>query len=181
VQHGVFRRAGRANRENIVRNAIEADERVSQELSAMIETLSNDPDSDEVVTLGVVRDRIRQTLAGFAEAERIHLFGDEETLGAEIDALIEEYGEDAQAIQLASVKASEDLSTIIEALMDDTEEDIALTLGAVRQAMAAGLVAGLAGDGLIEPDEEQTLLAEIEWLIERLGEDALAENVLRFE
>ncbi|MDP1653531.1 MAG: hypothetical protein Q8L56_12500 [Rhodocyclaceae bacterium] len=164
-----------------MRNAIEADERVSQELSALIEAMSNDPDINEVVTLEVVRDGIRQTLAGFAEAERIHLFGDEETLGAEVDALIEEYGEDALAIQMASVKASEDLSTIIEALMDDTDADIALTLGAVRQAMADGLVAGLAGDGLIEPEEEQTLLAEIEGLIERLGEDALAENVLRFE
>ncbi|MDO8932760.1 MAG: hypothetical protein Q7U97_10225 [Rhodocyclaceae bacterium] len=164
-----------------MRNAIEADERVSQELSALIEAMSNDPDINEVVTLGVVRDGIRQTLVGFAEAERIHRFGDEEMLGAEVNALIEEYGEDALAIQLATVKASEDLSTIIEALMDDTDADIALTLGAVRQAMADGLVAGLAGDGLIEPDEEQTLLAEIEGLIERLGEDALAEDVLRFE
>lgn len=164
-----------------MRNAIEADERVSQELSAVIEAMSGDPDIDGVVTLGVVRDGIRRTLAGFAEAERAHLFGDEEMLGAEVDALIEEYGEDALAIQLAAVKASEDLSTIIEALMDDTDADISLTLGAVRQAMADGLVAGLAGDGLIEPEEEQMLLAEIDGLIERLGEDELAENVLRFE
>lgn len=164
-----------------MRNAIEADERVSQELSAMIEAISNDPDIDEVVTLGIVRDRIWQALAGFSDAERTHLFGDEEMLCAELDALIEEHGEDVLAIQLAGVKASEDLSTIIEALMDDTDEDIALTLGAVREAMAGGLVAGLAGDGLIEPDEEQTLLAEIDALIERLGEDELAENVLRFE
>lgn len=162
-------------------NAIEADERVSQELSALIEAISSNPDIDEAVTLGVVRDRIRQTLAGFADTERIHLFGDEESLSAEVDALIEEYGEDVLAIHLAAVKASEDLSTIIEALMDDTDEDIALTLGAVREAMADGLVASLAGEGLIEPDEEQTLLAEIDTLIERLGGDTLAESVLRFE
>lgn len=164
-----------------MRNTIEVEQRVSQELSAVIEAISGDPDSDAVVTLGVVRDRIRQTLADFAEAERIHLFGDEEMLCAELDALIEEYGEDVLAIQLASVKASDDLSTLIEALMDDTDADVALTLGAVRQAMADGIVAGLAGDGLIEPDEEQMLRAEIDGLIERLGEDELAENVLRFE
>ncbi|MBA3034217.1 MAG: hypothetical protein KKF85_14545 [Gammaproteobacteria bacterium] len=164
-----------------MRNAIEADERVSRELSAVIEALSGDPDSDEAVTLGVVRDRIQQTLVDFAEAERLHLFGDEEMLCAEVDALIDEYGEDVMAIDLASVKASDDLSTIIEALLDDTDADIALTLGAVRQAMASGIVAGLAGDGLIEPDEEQTLRAEIDALIERWGEDSLAESVLRFE
>ncbi len=164
-----------------MRNAIEADERVSQELSAVIEAIAGNPDTDEAVTLGVVRESIRQTLAGFAEAERIHLFGDEETLCAEVDALIEEYGEDVLAINLATVKASNGLSTIIEALMDDTDEDTALTLGGVRRAMADGLVASLAGDGLIESDDEQTLLAEIETLIERGGEDMLAENVLRFE
>lgn len=164
-----------------MRNAIEADERVSRELSAVIEAIAGDPDIDEPVTLGFVRDRIRQTLAGFAEAERAHLFGDEETLSAEVDALIEEYGEDVLAIDLATVKASEDLSIVIEILLDETDEDIAPTLGTVREAMADGLVARLEGEGLIEPDEEQTLLAEVDALIERLGEYTLAESVLRFE
>jgi hypothetical protein len=164
-----------------MRNAIEADERVSQELSAVIETISGDPDIDEAVTLGFVRDSIRQTLDGFGAAERLHLFGDEETLRAELDALIEEYGEDVLAIDLAAVKASEDLSAIIEALLDDTDADIVPTLRTVREAMADGLVASLVGEGLIEADEEQTLLAEMDALIERLGEDVLAETVLRFE
>jgi chitinase len=147
----------------------------------VIDAISSNPDIDEAVTLGFVRGSIRRTLAGFVEGEPVHLFGDEETLCAEIDALIEEYGEDVLAIDLATVKASDGLSTIIEALMDDTEEDIALTLGGVRAAMADGLVARLAGEGLIESDEEQTLLAEIDKLIERGGEDTLAESVLRFE
>jgi chitinase len=168
-------------KEMIMRNAIEVEERVSRELSTVIEVMCGDPDSDAVVTLGVVRYRIKRALAGFAEAERTHLFGDEETLGAELDALIDEYGEDTLAIDLASVKASEDLSTIIEALLDDTDPDIVLTLGAVREAMANGLLASLAGDGLIEADEEQTLRAEIDALIERRGEETLAEDVMRFE
>ena len=164
-----------------MRNAIEANERVSREMSAVIEAISDDPDIDEPVTLGFVRDRIRKALDGFAEAELIHRFGDEETLCAEADALIEEYGEDILAIDLAMVKASEDLSIVVEAVVDDTDEDVAPTLGTVRQAMADGLVARLVGEGLIEPDEEQTLLAEIDALIEFLGADALAERLLRFE
>lgn len=164
-----------------MRNVIEADERVSRELSAVIEAIASDPDIDEPVTLGFVRDRIRQTLAGFAEAERAHLFGDEETLCAEVDALIEEYGEDVLAIDLATVKASEDLSIVIEVVLDGTDEDIAPTLGTVREAMVDGLVARLVGEGVIELDEEQTLLAEIDALIERYGEDTLAESILRFE
>jgi len=164
-----------------MRNAIEADERVSQELSAVIEAISGNPDIDEAVTLGVVRDRIRQTLAGFAEAESIHRFGDEEMLCAEIEALIEEYGEDVLAKDLASVKASADLSTLIEVVTDEMAEDIAPTLGTVRTAMADGLIARLVGHGLIDEDGEQTLLAEIDALIVRYGEDALAEGVLRFE
>lgn len=164
-----------------MRNVIEAEGRVSRELSAVIEAMSDDPDLEEPVTLGFVRHRIGKALAGSVEEERIHRFGNEETLYAEVEALIEEYGDDVLAIDLASVKASEDLSIIIETVLDDTDEEIAPTLGTVRQAMASGLVARLAGDGLIEPDEEQTLLAEIDTLIERSGEDAVAENVLRFE
>lgn len=164
-----------------MRNVIEVDGRVSQELSTVIEMIAGDPDLEEEVTLGFVRDRLRETLAGFAEAERIHLFGDEDTLSAEIDGLIEEYGDDVMAIDLATVKASEDLSTIIEALLDETDEETGLTLGAVREAMAGGLIASLVGSGLLEPDDEQTLYAEIEALVERLGEDTLAEIVLRFE
>lgn len=164
-----------------MRNASEANERVSRELSAVIEAICGDPDIDEPVTLGFVRDKIRKALAGFAEAWRVHRFGDEEMLCAEVDALIEEYGEDVLATDLVNVKASEDLSIIIEAVVDDTDEDVAATLGTVRQAMADGLVARLVGDGLIEADDEQTLLAEIDALIERLGVDAVAERLLRFE
>ncbi|HUW36882.1 MAG TPA: hypothetical protein VMV91_06075 [Rhodocyclaceae bacterium] len=164
-----------------MRNAIEADELVSRELSAVIESICGDPDIDEAVTLGFVRDRIRKSLDGFAEAERIHRFGDEEMLCTEVDTLIEEYGEDVLATDLATVRASEELSIVIEAVIDDTDEDIAPTLGTVKLAMSEGLVARLAGEGLVEPDEEQMLLAEIDALIVRWGADAMAESVLRFD
>lgn len=157
----------------------EPDERVSQELSAVIEAIANDPDVTTPVTLGVVRDRLRQTLAGFAEAERVHEFGDEEMLSAEIAALIDEYGEDALATELVNDKASEALSTVIETVLDESDEDIVPTLGDVRAAMQNGLIARLVGAGLLEEEDEQPLEAEIEALIERLGAEEPAENVLR--
>ncbi|MFN6961638.1 MAG: hypothetical protein ACK4N6_05280 [Rhodocyclaceae bacterium] len=160
---------------------IEPDERVSKELSMVIEAIADDPESTTPVTLGEVRDRLRRTMAGFAEAERVHSFGDEEMLSAEIDALIDEYGEDALATELVSVKASEALSTVIETLLDEADEDVVPTLGEVRQAIRDGLVARLVGEGLLEEEDEQPLDAEIDALIERFGENEPAENVLRYE
>ena len=55
------------------------------------------------------------------------------------------------------------------------------TLGWVRDAMTGGLIARLVGDGTIDPDEDQTLLAEIDALIERYGDDVIAEDFVRFE
>ncbi|WP_126446422.1 hypothetical protein [Sulfuricystis multivorans] len=164
-----------------MQTVIEPDERVSKELSAVIEAIANEPDCTMPVTLGVVRDRLRHVLAGFAEADRVHGFGDEEMLSAEVEALIDEYGEDALATELTSVKASEALSTVIETVLDESEEDVVPTLGKVRRAMQEGLVARLVGAGLLEAEDEQPLEAEIEALIERLGEDEPAENVLRYE
>ncbi|MEW5782122.1 MAG: hypothetical protein ACOY6N_08350 [Pseudomonadota bacterium] len=164
-----------------MQTVVEPDERVSKELSMVIEAIANDPDYAAPVTLGAVRDRLRHTLAGEASAERVHGFGDEEMLSAEIEALIDEYGEDALATELVNVKASEALSTVIETLLDETDEDVVPTLGEVRRAMQEGLVARLVGAGMLEAEDEQVLDAEIEALIERLGEDEPAENVLRYE
>jgi hypothetical protein len=47
--------------------------------------------------------------------------------------------------------------------------------------MTEGWLARLAGDGLIEADGEESLLAEIDSLIERYGPDLPAEDVLRFD
>jgi len=164
-----------------MQTVIEPDERVSRELSAVIEAIANDPDVTTPVTLGLVRDRLRQTLAGFAEAERVHEFGDEEMLSAEIAALIDEYGEDAIATELVNDKASEALSTVIETVLDESDEDIVPTLGDVREAMRSGLLARLIGEGMLDEEDEQPLEAEIDALIERFGAEEPAENLLRYE
>lgn len=162
-------------------NAMEAEERVSREMSALIEAISDDPNIDEPVTLGFVRDRIRESLAGLGESGAFHHFGDEETLCVEADALVEEYGEDVMAIDLATVRASDSLSAVIEAVVDQSEADTPPTLGSVREAMADGLVARLVGEGRIDADDEQALHAELDALIAYLGTDMLAESAMRFE
>ena len=161
---------------------IDTASRVSEEMSSLLESLVNNPDLDLPVTLGVVRNKLKLTLAGLGVEPDRHAFGNEQSLYAEIEALIEEYGEDAPAIDFLAVKASDALSDLIEALLDDFEdEDVAATLGRLREAIVDGLAARLAGDGVIGEDEEQTLLAEVDALIERYGEDTLAEDVLGFD
>jgi hypothetical protein len=160
---------------------IEAESRVTEALSAYIETMLNTPDVEEPVTLGSVRDKLRWSLdAQGVEADRKE-FGGEQSLYAEVEALIEEYGEDAPAIEFTAVKASDLLSEVIEAILDDNEEDVGLTLEGVRAAMSEGWLDRLVGEGVLEADDEQRLLAEMDTLIERYGGETLAESLLRFE
>lgn len=161
--------------------AIEVDSRVSEELSEFIEALVNNPDIELPVTLGYVRDVLQDSSGNGVEEEEHHHFGNESSLQAEIESLIDEYGADVLAVDFIIAKASDVLSELIEALIDLTEDDITITLGSVRNAIFEGLAARLVGEGAIEPDDEQTLLAEIEGLIGHYGEDLPAENLLRFE
>ena len=93
--------------------------------------------------------------------------------------MIDEFGGDVPAIDFVAAKASESLSRIIEVAMENPLVRRRATLEGVRDAMADG--ARLAGDGFIEPDEDQTLQGEIDGLIERYGGHTLAEDFIRFE
>ena len=153
---------------------------VSDELSQILEAAVNDPDADEGPTLGSVREIISRTTDGEQyQADHLH-FDQNRTLIEEIDDLIEQFGDDAPAIDFVTVKASESLTRIISALMD-TGASTPPTLGMVRDAMLHGLVARLVGDGIIDPDEDETLQEEIETLISRYGQDTVAENFLHYE
>lgn len=153
---------------------------VSDELSQILEAAVNDPDADEAPTLGSVRRIVSRTTDGEQfEADRLH-FDQNRSFIEEIDDLIEQFGDDAPAIDFVTVKASESLTRIISALMD-TGASTPPTLGMARDAMLHGLVARLVGDGIIDPDEDETLQEEIETLISRYGQDTVAENFLRYE
>ncbi len=158
---------------------LDADSRVSEELSSFITSVVEDRDIEVVPTLGFIRDRLLE--ADMTEGTEPRRIGSEESLIAEIEALIEEFGEEAPAMDFVVVKASDELSQVIEALLDLSDADIVPSLGGIRAAIADGWVARLAGVGIIDSDEDQTLLAEIDTLIDRYGEDTPAESVLRFQ
>lgn len=154
--------------------------RVSAKLSALIESMVNDPDREEPPTLDQVRKALERSGSAHAAQAARHP-QDRSTALAEVSALIEEYGGDALAHHFVAAKASEGLSRIIETAAADRNLPRAPTLARVRQAMVEGLTARLAGDGTIDPDEDANLLAEIDVLIRRHGPDAVAEHFIRFE
>lgn len=154
--------------------------RVSAKLSALIEAMVNDPDRDEPPMLDEVRKALERS--GSAHAAQVAMHPQDRTSAlAEVNGLIEEYGGDALAHYFIAARASEGLSRIIETAAADRNLPRAPTLARVRQAMVEGLTARLAGDGTIDPDEDATLLAEIDVLIRRYGPDAVAEHFIRFE
>lgn len=165
-----------------VRHSFDAATRVSRALSDSLEKLVNDPDREAPPTLGDVRAILRARQAdGYAQREDLLQPQEEISSLSELDRLIEEYGADALAIDFVSAKASEGLSRVIQAAVDDITMPRAPTLRQVREAMLHGLTARLVGEGVIDGDEESALLAEIEDLIHRYGEHAAAETVIRFE
>ncbi|OGA53613.1 MAG: hypothetical protein A3F74_02250 [Betaproteobacteria bacterium RIFCSPLOWO2_12_FULL_62_58] len=161
-----------------MRAPIDVATRVSAILSAFIAKVVNDPDRDDPPTLEDVRAALHES----SRAAEVRMHPQDRTSSlAEIESLIEEYGEEMLAIDFVAAKASEGLSRIIETAMTGVRLPRNPTLGAVRQAMVNGLTARLVGEGAIDPDEDDTLLAEIDALIRRFGKDAVAENLIRFE
>ena len=67
---------------------------------------------------------------------------------------------------------------VIEAIQDNSDAESPPTLETVRDLINQGVVAQLVAHGDIDPDEDETLLAEIERLISIHGEKALAEEFL---
>jgi hypothetical protein len=166
----------------MTRHSIDISNRVSPRLSALLSSRVNDPESEQPVTLMAVRRFLADLLpADFREAERMHHFDIGESPLDELDALIEEFGASALAVDFAQVNASEPLSRVIEAVINDENRENPPTLTAIRDALISGLGARLVGDGVLEEDEDDTLQSEIETLIEHFGADTLAEEFLRYE
>jgi len=161
--------------------SIDVATRVSRELGTVIETMVDDPEREEPPTLDDVRNVVCQmTDAADRWDEAMHP-QERTSVLREIDDLVDEFGGEASAVDFLAVKASEELSRIIEVAMENPLVRHEPTLGAVHDAMASGLMARLVGDGTIEPDQDQTLIAEIDGLVQRYGADAVAEDFIRFE
>jgi hypothetical protein len=166
----------------MIHNPIDVASRVSPRLSELMRSRVENPECEQPVTLMAVRRFLAGLLpADFNEAERMHHFDVSESPLDELDALIEEFGATALAVDFVQASASEQLSRVIEAMVNDENRENPPTLSAVRDALIAGLGARLVGDGVLEDDEDDTLMSEIEALIEHFGADAPAEELLRYE
>lgn len=166
----------------MIRNPIDISSRVSPRLSELLKSRIEDPDCEQPITLAVVRRFLADLLpADFKEAERLHRFDVAPSMLDELDGLIEEFDASALAIDFVQAQASEPLSRVIEAVINDENHENPPTLAAVRDAIVAGLSARLVGEGVLDEDEDDTLLSEINVLIENFGADALAEEALRYE
>lgn len=166
----------------MIHNPIDVSSRVSPNLSALLSSRVNNPECEQPVTLRSVRRFLADLLpAAFNEAESLHHFDVSESLLDELDALIEEFEGTALAVDFVQVKASEALTRAIESVLNDDNRENPPTLATIRDALLAGLGARLVGDGVLEDDEDDTLLSETDALIEHLGADTLAEELLRYE
>ncbi len=166
----------------MIHHPIDVASRVSPRLSELLRSRVNDPDCEQPITLVMVRRFLAGLLpVDFREAERLHHFDIDASLLDEMDALIEEYGETALAVDFVQASASEQLSRVIETLVNDENREHPPTLSAVKDAIVSGLGVRLVGEGVLDEDEDDTLLSEIEALIEQFGADTLAEDYLRYE
>jgi len=166
----------------MIRNPIDIASRVSSNLSALIEDRVNKSELGQDITLATIHDFVAGLLSdSYTETEQLHHFDINESLLDELNALIEEFGESALAIDFVQENASEPLSRVIDAVVNDRDQENPPTLEAVKDAMISGLLASLVGAGVLDEDEDDVLLAEIDALIDRHGADALAEEFIRYE
>lgn len=166
----------------MIRNPIDIASRVSTELSGLIETIINQLDTDEPVTLASIRSFIAHDLpAEIDESEHLHYFDTVESMIDELDELIEQFGESAAAVDFVYAFASEQLSRVIEEVVSDESRDNPPTLATIRESIENGQASRMVGEGALEEDEADVLMPEIDNLIDRFGADALAEDFLRYE
>ena len=166
----------------MIRNSIDVSTRVSSNLSTLIAGRLNRAELGEVITLVDIRDFVTGVLTeAFTETEQLHHFDINESLLDELNALIGEFGETALAVDFVQESAREPLSRVIDAVINAQQQDHQATLGVVREAMMSGLTARLVGEGVLDEDEDDDLLAEIDALIDRNGSNALAEDFIRYE
>lgn len=166
----------------MIRNPIDIATRVSPELSVLIQGIIDQLETDEPITLQMVRTFVGRDLPEeIAEDEHLHHFDNTESLVDELDGLIDNFGESAVAEDFVYAYASEPLSRAIETVAYDENRENPATLGNVQQALADGLAGRMVGDGVLEDDEADMLAPELESLIARYGLDATAEDFLRYE
>lgn len=167
----------------MIRNPVDAAVQVTPELSAILESRLNNPDIEQPVTLGDVREYLEAILPeSLLESENLHpQFDSGEAHLEELDALIDEYGEEAPAMEFTRAYASEALTRVIETAINDGTREEPPTLGDLRMLLSSGQSSRLVGEGVLDEDEDDPLMEEVDFLIERHGPDMLAEDLMRYE
>ena len=145
----------------------------SEGLSALIAAVVDDDELAQPATLASVRDAVLSDIK--TPTVPINRFSSEQSqeLHDEIDALIDEYGSDALAVRFMQPWVSEPLGRLVAAGLDELGTP---SLGGLLAIAERGLLPRLIAQGEIDDDEAQTVIAELQSLIERHGEDALAED-----
>ena len=150
-------------------------ENTSGDLSAVIAVLLDDQNLAQPATLADVREAILSEVKTITIPLNRFSSDQQQALRDEIDALIEEHGADTLAIRFLKPWASKALQRLIEAGFDDPGRE---TLGGLFAAAESGLLANLVGQGEIDDDEVQTVIAELQGLIDRNGPDTIAEEFI---
>lgn len=149
-------------------------ENTSEGLSVVIARVLDDDTLGQPATLADVREAIlAEVKTATLPLNRFTTDDPWQELRDEIDGLIEEHGGDALAVRFLRPWASEPLARLIEAGLGESGEP---TLGVLFEAAERGLLAHLIAEGEIDDDEAQTVIAELQGLIDRHGPDALAED-----
>jgi hypothetical protein len=145
----------------------------SDALSALMAAVLDDDDLAQPATLASVREAVLSNIT--TPTIPLNRFSTEQSqeLHDEIDALIDEYGGDALAVRFMQPWGSEPLGRLISAGLDELGTP---SLGSLLASAERGLLPRLIAQGEIDDDEAQTVIAELKSLIDRHGEDALAEN-----
>lgn len=147
----------------------------SDGLSALIADVLDDESQAQPATLGAIRAAVLSEVTTARAPLNRFSFDESQALRDEIDALVDEYGGDALALRFMRPWVSESLGRLIAAGL---EEPGTPSLRDIFGAAESGLLAHLIGHGEIDDDEAQTVIAELKNLIDRHGEDALAEDFL---
>jgi len=157
-------------------------DRSSPALATVIERVLNDPDRSDDATLAMVREAMEQGLiedmvrgGELAETDR-------DAVSQELEDLARELGEDIPAVHLLRYRAASTLSALIRELLARWEDpERPPTLAHVREAIDTGLLAELVGEGVIDPDQDDTVMRQLDDLIQTHGEHALAEELVKGE
>lgn len=166
----------------MLHHSIDVSSNVTPRLSALIESVVNNPDGPDTPTLDTVRQFFSDLMPkDFIETEHLHHFDLTDSLLDELTQLIDDYGPDAPAVDFIRANASEGLTRVMEAMVNDDNRENPATLGELRGLLNNGFCAHLVGEGLLDEDEDDVLLAEVDGLIEHFSEEALVENFLRYE